>query len=262
MTLLMELDKIYYFMKRDMLSFSTYKTNILLSVLSALFGALSYAFLGANASVPSVTQIYSMPYTTYLLIGLAFNTYLSQSLTLVQRTIEAFGQVDVLINNAGIDLPGVRLAEFRPEDWERILRVNLSGPFYLIQAALPHMKRRRSGQIINISSNVTQRFPMMLGPYTVTKCGLDALTRILAKEEGPNGIRVNAIAPGPIRTDMLEASLRAMGSERAEAFIRSVPLGRMGRPEEIASVVRFLVSEGGSYITGQVIYVNGGGPGN
>ena len=182
--------------------------------------------------------------------------------TLVQRAIEAFGQIDVLINNAGIDLPGVRLAEFRPEDWERILRVNLSGPFYLIQAALPHMKRRRSGQIINISSNVTQRFPMMLGPYTVTKCGLDALTRILAKEEGPNGIRVNAIAPGPIRTDMLEASLRAMGSERAEAFIRSVPLGRMGRPEEIASVVRFLVSEGGSYITGQVIYVNGGGPGN
>ncbi len=142
------------------------------------------------------------------------------------------------------------------------MRVNLSGPFYLIQAALPHMKQRRSGQIINISSNVTQRFPMMLGPYTVTKCGLDALTRILAKEEGPNGIRVNAIAPGPIRTDMLEASLRAMGSERAEAFIRSVPLGRMGRPEEIASVVRFLVSEGGSYITGQVIYVNGGGPGN
>jgi 3-oxoacyl-[acyl-carrier protein] reductase len=182
--------------------------------------------------------------------------------TLVQRTLEAFGQIDVLINNAGIDLPGVRLAEFRPEDWERILRVNLSGPFYLIQAALPHMKQRRSGQIINISSNVTQRFPMMLGPYTVTKCGLDALTRILAKEEGPNGIRVNAIAPGPIRTDMLEASLRAMGSERAEAFIRSVPLGRMGRPEEIASVVRFLVSEGGSYITGQVIYVNGGGPGN
>ena len=182
--------------------------------------------------------------------------------TLVQRTIEAFGQIDVLINNAGIDLPGVRLAEFRPEDWERILRVNLSGPFYLIQAALPHMKQRRSGQIINISSNVTQRFPMMLGPYTVTKCGLDALTRILAKEEGPNGIRVNAIAPGPIRTDMLEASLRAMGSERAEAFIQSVPLGRMGRPEEIASVVRFLVSEGGSYITGQVIYVNGGGPGN
>ena len=102
MTLLMELDKIYYFMKRDMLSFSTYKTNILLSVLSALFGALSYAFLGANASVPSVTQIYNMPYTTYLLIGLAFNTYLSQSLTLVQRTINPWSLEEVLVSPTGL----------------------------------------------------------------------------------------------------------------------------------------------------------------
>ncbi len=102
MTLLMELDKIYYFMKRDMLSFSTYKTNILLSVLSALFGALSYAFLGANATVPSVTQAYNMPYTTYLLIGLAFNTYLSQSLTLVQRTINPWTLEEVLVSPTGL----------------------------------------------------------------------------------------------------------------------------------------------------------------
>jgi 3-oxoacyl-[acyl-carrier protein] reductase len=83
----------------------------------------------------------------------------------------------------------------------------------------------------------------------------------LAKEEGARGIRVNAVAPGPIETDMLRASLTVMGEEKAKAFIRSVPLERMGRPEEIASVVRFLVSEEASYITGQVIYVNGGGPG-
>lgn len=87
------------------------------------------------------------------------------------------------------------------------------------------------------------------------------MTRILAKEEGPHGIRVNAIAPGPIRTDMLEESLKVMGPERAEAFIRSVPLGRTGQPEEIASVVVFLVSDAASFITGQIIYVNGGGPG-
>jgi 3-oxoacyl-[acyl-carrier protein] reductase len=95
----------------------------------------------------------------------------------------------------------------------------------------------------------------------MSKVGLEALTRILAKEEGPHGIRVNAIAPGPIRTDMLEESLKVMGPERAEAFIRSVPLGRTGQPEEIASVVVFLVSDAASFITGQIIYVNGGGPG-
>ena len=102
MTLLQELDKVYYFMKRDIISFSTYKTNIFLSVISALFGALSYAFLGANAIVPSVTQNLGMSFTTYLLIGLAFNTYLSQSLTLVQRTINPWSLEEVLVSPTGL----------------------------------------------------------------------------------------------------------------------------------------------------------------
>jgi len=179
---------------------------------------------------------------------------------LVKAALDAFGQIDVLVNNAGTHLPGVGFADVRAEDWERILRVNLTGPFSLIQSVLPHMRTRRSGVIVNISSNVTQRFPAMHGPYTVSKCGLEAVTRILAKEEGANGIRVNAIAPGPIATDMLQESLEIMGTERAESFIRSVPLQRLGRPEEIANAVRFLVSEAASYVTGQVIFVNGGGP--
>ena len=180
---------------------------------------------------------------------------------LVQLTLQAFGQIDVLVNNAGISISGVKFGEFPLEDWEEMLRVNLSAPFYMIKAVLPHMRERRSGHIINLSSNVTIRFPAGYGPYTVSKAGLEALTRILSKEEGPNGIRVNAIAPGPIQTEMLEQALAVMGPERAQSFINSVPLGRTGRPEEIASVVRFLVSEDASYITGQVIFVNGGGPG-
>ena len=101
MTLSQELDKIYYFMKRDIISFSTYKTNIVLSVVSALFGALSYAFWGANASMPSVQNL-GMPVVTYLLIGLAFNTYLSQSLTLVQRTINPWSLEEVLVSPTGL----------------------------------------------------------------------------------------------------------------------------------------------------------------
>ena len=180
---------------------------------------------------------------------------------LVHAALDAFGQVDVLVNNAGVHLPGVPLADVQWEDWERILRVNLSGPQRLIQMVLPHMRKRRYGNIVNVTSNVSQRLPAGAGPYTVSKVGLEALTRILAKEEGSHGIRVNAIAPGPIRTDMLEESLEVMGPARAEAFVRSIPLGRTGRPEEIASVVAFLVSDAAGYLTGQVIYVNGGGPG-
>ena len=179
----------------------------------------------------------------------------------VQLGLETFGQIDVLVNNAGVSLARVPLAQYPIADWEETLRVNLSGPFYLIRAVLPHMRERAKGHIINISSNVTQRFPVNLGVYTVSKAGLEALTRVLAKEEGPRGIRVNAVAPGPIDTEMFRHSMAVMGPERAEAFIKSVPLGRMGRPEEIASVVRFLVSDAASYLTGQVIYVNGGGPG-
>jgi NAD(P)-dependent dehydrogenase (short-subunit alcohol dehydrogenase family) len=139
--------------------------------------------------------------------------------------------------------------------------VNLDGPFHMIQAVLPHMRLRGRGNIVNLSSNVTNRFPAQYGVYTVSKAGLEALTRILAKEEGRHGIRVNAVGPGPIRTDMLEESLARMGAERAEAFIKSVPLGRKGEPEEIAEAVAFLVSGAASYMTGQVVFVNGGGPG-
>ena len=177
------------------------------------------------------------------------------------QALERFGRDDALINNAGTHLPGARLGDMPASEWERILRVNLGGPFHLVRAVLPHMRARRSGHIINLSSNATQRLPAGYGAYAMSKVALEAFTRILAKEEGPNGIRVNAVAPGPIDTDMLAETMSTMGADRAQAFIQSIPLGRMGRPDEMASVAAFLLSDAASYITGQTIFANGGGPG-
>jgi 3-oxoacyl-[acyl-carrier protein] reductase len=180
---------------------------------------------------------------------------------LAKAALEGFGRIDVLVNNAGTHLPGIRASEVKAEEWDRVLRVNLTGPFLLIQAVLPAMRARRSGVIVNLSSNVVRRFPALSAPYTASKCGLDALTRVLAREEGANGIRINSVAPGPIETDMLRETLDTLGPEKTEAFIRSVPLQRLGRPEEVAEMVRFLASDRAAYVTGEVFFVNGGGPG-
>jgi 3-oxoacyl-[acyl-carrier protein] reductase len=184
----------------------------------------------------------------------------SAAQTAVKAALDAYGRIDVLVNNAGVHVPGIKLADLRVEDWQWVIDVNVSGPFHMIQAVLPHMRERRSGHIINLSSNVTQRLPAGNGVYTVSKVAIEAMTRVLSKEEGANGIRVNAVAPGPIRTDMLAEALTKLGPDKAEAFVKSVPLGRAGEPEEIAAVVAFLVSDAASYITGQVVFVNGGGP--
>ena len=182
--------------------------------------------------------------------------------TVVQATLDAFGRIDVLVNNAGTHLPHVSLMDTSPEEWDRVLRVNLYGTFHMIQAVVPQMRAQKGGNIINLSSNITSRFAANNCVYTVSKIGVEALTRVLSKEEGRFGIRVNAVAPGPIRTDMLEETMVKIGSERANAFIKSVPLGRKGEPSEIAEAVAFLVSNAASYMTGQVVFVNGGGPGS
>ena len=181
--------------------------------------------------------------------------------SLVNRTLEEFGRVDVLVNNAGVATTGTLLGDTTHAQWREIIDTNLHGVFNMTHAVLPSMRAAKSGNIVNLSSNVTQRMPAGFGPYTVSKNAVEAFTRILGKEEGPNGIRVNAIAPGPIMTDMFQELMEVMGPERAEAFVKSVPLGRTGQPAEIAAMVAMLVSETASFVTSEVIYVNGGGPG-
>ena len=179
--------------------------------------------------------------------------------------LEQHGQLDILVNNAGItqDRP---VSKMTADDWHKVLRVNLSGSFYLAKPALEHMLERGSGRIVNIASIIGQMGNIGQANYAASKSGMFGLTMTLAREaafflaksgkleEGGPGITVNAVAPGFIATEMVEAV-----PEKVLDKIRSqIPLARLGEPEEIARVVAFLCDDASSYITGQVWAVNGG----
>jgi len=169
------------------------------------------------------------------------------------KTLKDKGRVDVLVNNAGIARDGLAV-RMKQADWDLVLAINLNGAFQCIQAALPGMMKNRWGRIINISSVVGQAGSAGQANYAASKAGLIGLTKALAQEMASRGITVNAVAPGYIATDMT-----AVLPEDVKAkILASVPLGRMGKPEDIANAVKFLASEDASYITGQVLAVNGG----
>jgi 3-oxoacyl-[acyl-carrier protein] reductase len=180
---------------------------------------------------------------------------------IIECALNAFGKIDVLVNNAGISPPKEFLVDQTVEDWDATMDANLSSAFRMVKAVIPHMRKQASGNIINISSNVTRRLAPNFGPYAVSKAGLEALTQVLSKEEASHGIRVNAIAPGFIETDMLRNAFNELGEAKAREYEESIPMKRLGRPEEIANMVAVLASNTSSFVTGQVIYVNGGGPG-
>jgi len=171
----------------------------------------------------------------------------------VQEVAKHFGRLDVLVNNAGITRDGLAM-RMKGEDWQAVIDTNLSSVFYASQAALKPMMRAKGGRIINISSVVASMGNPGQMNYCASKGGVDAMTRSLAREIGSRNITVNAIAPGFIATDMTHE----LGDDAKEALASQVPLGRLGSPEDIASAVLFLAGEGGGYITGHVLHVNGG----
>lgn len=175
--------------------------------------------------------------------------------SMVKLTLEYFGKLDILVNNAGI-MFRTRLLDISLGEWERTLRVNLTGPFNCIKAVIPIMKENRRGRIINISSSAGRSVSTLGGAhYTASKAGLLGLTRAAAKEVASFGITVNAVCPGLFDTKMVRDTTT---KKELEAFIRSYPIRRIGLPEEIGDLVVFLCSDKASYITGATIDINGG----
>ncbi|HUI32096.1 MAG: 3-oxoacyl-[acyl-carrier-protein] reductase [Dysgonamonadaceae bacterium] len=172
---------------------------------------------------------------------------------IVEQIKEDFGKIDVLINNAGITQDGLMM-RMTEEQWDSVIDVNLKSAFNLTHAITPIMMRQRSGSIINMSSVVGLAGNAGQANYSASKAGLIGLTKSLAKEIGSRGIRVNAIAPGFILTDMTSE----LSEEVRKQWAQQIPLRRAGAPEDVANVALFLASDLSSYVTGQIVSVCGG----
>jgi NAD(P)-dependent dehydrogenase (short-subunit alcohol dehydrogenase family) len=174
----------------------------------------------------------------------------------VEAVVAQFGQIDILINNAGVTQP-VKLLDITPEDWDRIQDVNLKGILFLSQAVIPYMRKRKCGSIACMSSVSAQRGGGIFGGphYSAAKAGVLGLAKAMAREFGPDGIRVNCVTPGLIGTDITAGKLT---DEMRAKILEGIPLGRLGEAADVAGIYTFLASDLSAYVTGAVIDVNGG----
>jgi 3-oxoacyl-[acyl-carrier protein] reductase len=179
----------------------------------------------------------------------------AQARELVERAIESFGRLDALVNNAGI-MPETPFLEIDQEEWERVIATDLTAAFHTCQAAIPGMLERGSGAIVNVASRLGQIGWAGVSHYATAKAGLIGLTKSLAREFGPAGIRVNAVAPGVTVTDM---TAHIVESEDGSRRLADTPAGRFAQPEDVAAAVLFLLSDEAAMFHGQTLNPNGGG---
>lgn len=172
---------------------------------------------------------------------------------LIDETVNSMGQIDILVNNAGITRDNL-IVRMKEEDWDQVIKVNLKGAFNCTQAAAKYMMKQRSGSIVNISSVVGIVGNVGQANYSASKAGVIGLTKSSARELASRGIRVNAVAPGFIETEMT----KRLPQEYQEKLKSMIPMGAFGGPEDVAKVVAFLASDEASYITGEVIKIDGG----
>ncbi len=172
---------------------------------------------------------------------------------LFAQAVTAFGKIDILVNNAGITRDGL-LMRMKDDDWDAVLDTNLKGVFLCTRAALKLMTKAKAGNIVNISSVVGEMGNAGQANYSASKAGVIGFTKSVAREYAKRGIHVNAVTPGFIETDMTDM----LSTSVKENLLQQIPVGRFGKPDDIANAVFFLVSEMGSYITGHILSVNGG----
>jgi 2-hydroxycyclohexanecarboxyl-CoA dehydrogenase len=177
----------------------------------------------------------------------------------VQDVTTQMGPIDVLVNNAGWDVfkPFIKTS---PDDWSKLIAINLVGALHMHHAVLPGMAERRKGRIINIASDAARVGSSGEAVYAACKGGLVSLSKTLAREHARHGITVNVVCPGPTETALFEDYKQGAGNPEklVEAFTRSIPLGRIGQPQDLPGAIAFFASEGANYITGQVLSVSGG----